>query len=301
MGKFIGKLKGELGFNKVFEKDDELKKIIDDNQIFFNLDLDLSEPVDFKENPEHKLESDKFFFVDYSDCNEDIKNIIQNYFDTIDSTAEISTLNKTNLENIEFLFYGKKIKDKFKLNFQSITPRYFIKSKSYLKFNTHIVYHHEKDVLEFKDDFNIHIDENTKKIYFKHFYDLKKLHKDFIELYKEATKEEKDNFIKGVNDYKLFKIDDSKLKLQPTNLKKLKYILDNKIMEVVFKNKKKVEKYIKRYKTSLSLTKKDNKYIVSNNKQFTDLLKIINENFYQGEITGKKLESNSTKVLDSIK
>ena len=50
-----------------------------------------------------------------------------------------------------------------KLNFQSITPKFFIKSKSFLKFNEHIVYHHEKDVLEFKDDFSIHIDEKSQK------------------------------------------------------------------------------------------------------------------------------------------
>lgn len=34
MGKFVAKLKGELGFNKVFEKDTELKKIIQDNKTF---------------------------------------------------------------------------------------------------------------------------------------------------------------------------------------------------------------------------------------------------------------------------
>ena len=143
----------------------------------------------------------------------------------------------------------------------------------------------------------MHIDEKNKKIYFKDFAHLRKINKYFIELYKEATEKEKDDFIKEINEYSLFTIDKSKLGLQPTNLKKLKYILDNKILGIVFKDQKKVEKYIKKYKSSISLASKDGKYLIGNNKEFTDLLKIINENFYQGEITGKKLESNSTKLL----
>lgn len=298
MGKFVAKLKGELGFNKVFEKDTELKKIIQDNKTFFGLNITFEEAIDFKENPEHKLEDDNFFYVDYSNTSEDIQNTLKSYFDSVTSSSEISTLNKANLQNIDFLFYGKKIEEKLKLNLQSITPKYFIKSKSFLKFfNSHIGYQYEEDVLEFKDNFDLHIDEKNKKIYFKDFAHLRKLNKDFIELYKEATEKEKDDFIKEINDSSLFTIDKSKLGLQPTNLKKLKYILDNKILGIVFKDQKKVEKYIKKYKSSISLASKDGKYLIGNNKEFTDLLKIINENFYQGEITGKKLESNSTKVL----
>lgn len=57
----------------------------------------------------------------------------------------------------------------------------------------------------------MHIDEKNKKIYFKDFANLRKLNKDFIELYKEATEKEKDYFIKEINDSSLFTIDKSKL------------------------------------------------------------------------------------------
>lgn len=297
MGKFIGQLKDDLGFNKIFRRDEELATIIEDNEVFFNVELEFEDAVDFKENPDFKLDVNQFFYVDYSSFDEDVRSKIQSYYDVINSTGEVSTLAKENLENIDFLIYGKKISNKVKLNFQSITPKYFIKSKSFLKFNSHIVYHHEKDVLEFKDELNIHIDENSKKIYFKHFSELRKIHKDFIELYSEATLEEKDEFIIEVNDYDLFSIDDSNLNLQQTNLKKLKHILDNDLIQIVFKNEKKVEKYIKKYQKGLKLRKIDNKFIVSNNRDFTALMKIIYENYYKGEITGKKLESNSTKTL----
>lgn len=297
MGKFVSKLTGNLGFNKVFEKNEELEKIIEDNAVFFNLEINIQDAVNFKENPEHKLDSEHFFYVDYSQSKKEIKDTIQSYFNAINSSGEVSTLKKENLKNIDFLFYGKQIKDKLKLNLQSVTPGFFIKSKSFLRFDLNIEYKHEKDILEFKNIFDMHIDEKTQRIYFREFSHLKKFHKDFIELYKEATENEKDDFIKQINDSELFAVDKSKLGLQPTNLKKLKFILDNKILEVVLKDHKKVDKYIKKYKSSISLSSKDGKFLISNNKEFTDLLKIINENFYEGEITGKKLESNSTKVL----
>ncbi|QDF29355.1 hypothetical protein [Halarcobacter anaerophilus] len=55
--------------------------------------------------------------------------------------------------------------------------------------------------------------------------------------------------------------------------------------------------YIRKYKDELSLYRSDGKYILKTNKDITSLLKIIFENFYQGEITGRKLESNSSKEL----
>lgn len=297
MGKFIAKLKSDLGFNKVFEKNVELDNIIKDNKIFFGLDIQIEEVIEFKENPDYKLDNGSMFYVDYSNSNEEIKNSINSYFDTINSSSEILSLSQSNLKNIDFLFYGKKIDGKVKLNLQNITPKYFVKSKSFLKMNTHITYQHEENILEFKNIFDLHIDEKNQKIYFRDFSHLRKLHKDFIDLYKEATEKEKNDFINEINKKSLFEIDKSKLNLQSTNLKKLKYILDNDILTSVFKEEKKVTKYVKRYKTSLSLSLKDGKYIINDNKDFTALLKIINENFYQGEITGKKLESNSNKVL----
>lgn len=297
MGKFIAKLKSDLGFNKVFEKNVELDNIIKDNKIFFGLDIQIEEVIEFKENPDYKLDNGSMFYVDYSNSNEEIKNTINSYFDTINSSSEILSLSQSNLKNIDFLFYGKKIDGKVKLNLQNITPKYFVKSKSFLKMNTHITYQHEENILEFKNIFDLHIDEKNQKIYFRDFSHLRKLHKDFIDLYKEATEKEKNDFINEINKKSLFEIDKSKLNLQSTNLKKLKYILDNDILTSVFKKENKVTKYVKRYQTSLSLSLKDGKYIINDNKDFTALLKIINENFYQGEITGKKLESNSNKVL----
>jgi hypothetical protein len=304
MGKFIGKLSSNLGFNKIFDKDEELAKIITDNEVFFDLEYNFEDAVDFKENPEYKLDHNQYFYVDYSQYNSDVIDTITEYYTKINSTGEITTLAKENLSKIEFLIYGKNIEGNSKLNFQVITPKYFIKSKSYLKFKTielgdEIEYKHEKDILEFKDEISIHINEDTTKIYFKYFSDLKKIHKKFIELYIEASKEEKEEFINAINDYIMFSLDDSKLKLQPSNLKKLKYILDNNMLESVFKHDKKVEKYIKRYQKSLKLKKVNDKYIVKDNRDFTSLMKVIYENYYKGEITGKKLESNSSKILET--
>lgn len=299
MGHFIGQLKSNGGFNKIFDRAIELTQIKQDNEVFFNLDIDFSESVDYTTvRPDHKLEVEKYYFLDYSQGGQDILDSIQIYLDTLESTAEIPTLIQSNLENIELLIYGKKSNNKYKLNIQVITPKYFIKSKNYLKYiNSHIEYKHEKDVLEFQDKIDIFINENEKKIYFKYFSYLKKIDNSFIELYQEASDEEQETFINEVNSHDNFEIDDSKLKLQTTNLKKLKYALDNGMVEEVLSKKRKVNSYIRRYKSELYLQKTDGIYILKTNKDITSLLKVIFENFYQGEITGKKLESNSSKEL----
>jgi hypothetical protein len=299
MGHFIGQLKNDEGFNKIFNRASELTQIKRDNEVFFNTDIDFAESVDYSTvRPDHKLESEKYYFLDYSQGGQNILDSIQIYFNTLDSTAEISTLTKDHLDKIELLIYGKKTSNKYKLNIQAITPKYFIKSKNYLKvINSHIEYKHEKDVLEFKDQIDIFIDENEKKIYFKHFANLKKIDNSFIELYQEASDEEQETFIEEVNSHENFEIDSSKLKLQTTNLKKLKYALDNGMVSEVLSKKRKVNQYIRRYKDELSLRKSEGMYVLKTNKDITSLLKVIFENFYQGEITGKKLESNSSKEL----
>ncbi|QDF29356.1 hypothetical protein [Halarcobacter anaerophilus] len=235
MGHFIGQLKNNSGFNKIFDRDSEFTQIKQDNEVFFDTELDFSDSVDYTMvRPDHKLEAEKYYFLDYSQSEGGILNSIQRYFNTLDSTAEIATLIQVNLDKIELLIYGKKINNKYKVNIQAITPKYFIKSKNYLKiFDGHIEYKHEKNVLEFKDQIDIFIDENEKKIYFKHFNYLKKIDDSFIELYQEASDEEQGTFIEEVNSHENFEIDDSKLKLQTTNLKKLKFALDNGMVKEV--------------------------------------------------------------------
>jgi hypothetical protein len=299
MGHFIGQLKNNGGFNKIFERESEFTQIRQDNEGFFSLNGDFSSSEDYTNvRPDHKLDVEKYYYLDYSQAVQDVKDAIQVYFNALDSSVEMYTLTQSNLDKIELLIYSEKIDDKYKVNIQTITPKFFIKSKSFLKvIGNHIHYSHEEDILEFKNQIDVFIDENEGRIYFKNFSHLKKISNSFIELYQEASDEEQETFIEEVNSHEDFEIDSSKLKLQTTNLKKLKYALDEGMVQNVLSKKTKVKKYIKKYKDELTLKKSSGKYVLKTNKDITSLLKVIYESFYEGEITGKKLESNSSKPL----
>lgn len=294
MGKFLGRLKDNSSFNKIFDSSEHLERIINDNQEFFNIDFSDVGVVDFIKNPEYKLEDDEWFVIDYSQCSEAIGETVADYYSACESTAELASLNRQNVSKLSFFVFGKQNGEYWKVNLQSIKPSFLVTSRSYFKIDHHIEYGHNENVLDFKNSVDIHISQEEKKIYFKKFADLKKVDKKFIELYKEASHEEAESFIEEVNGNGLFNID-SGVKLESTNLKKLKFLLDDVDIAEFLKKEGKLKKYIKKYE--IPLIKEDKKFLVRTNKDFTSLMKVFYENFYQGEITGKLRESNSNKVL----
>lgn len=298
MENFIGQIINKQTYVKITEDKELLKKLKESNENYFKTVYDF-ESVDYHSvRADYKLDSDKYFHIDYSTSAEEIQKSLLEYFKMVDSTGKISKLDKKDLGNIELLIYGKKVNNKHKLNIQTITKRNYIISKTLIGFKLDsLEIKEQKDELEFRDSIDVIIDEESQKIYFKNFSDLKKIDTVFIELYMEATEEEQKEFVDSVNSFKDFNIDYSKLKLLTTNLKKLKYALDNGMVTDVLSKKTKVDKYIKKYKSQLELKKIKGVYTLSTNKHITSLLKVIYENFYEGEITGKRLESNSSKEL----
>lgn len=298
MENFIGQLVNKHAHVKITEDKELLKKLKESNQNYFNTEYDF-ESVDYHSvRADYKLDSDKYFHIDYSTSAEEIKKSLLEYFKMFDSTGEISKLDKKDLGKLELLIYGKKEKNKHKLNVQTITKRNFITSKTLLGFKLDsLEIKEQKNELEFKDFIDVIIDEESQTIYFKNFSDLKKVDNVFIELYKEATIEEVHKFIEDVNEFEEFNIESSKLKLLSTNLKKLKYAHENEMVKEVLSKKTKVNKYIRKYKEQLELKKIGGIFQIKENKDMTSFLKVIYESLYEGEITGKKLESNSSQEI----
>jgi len=297
MGEFIGQLKKGNGFNRVFEETKKLEKIKIKNKTFFNFDGNYENLTVFIDDPEYKLDDDGWFSIDYSECEDSIKKSIQNYFNVFEDIGNIADLTKSNLSQLDFLLYAKKKNTYWQINLQTITSKYFIKSKSFLQFrgvNNTLEYKNEENALEFQDIVNIHICQKNKKIYFKRMSDLRKINDDFVNLYKEASVKEVKDFVKQINDNKLFIMNEG-ISPESTNLKKLKFLIDDGQIDEFFKKPKKITKYIKKY--TIKLTKKEDQYLINNNADISLLMKIFYENFYQGEITGDLKENNSNKKI----
>ncbi|OIR25601.1 hypothetical protein [Bathymodiolus thermophilus thioautotrophic gill symbiont] len=294
--------KNQDNFYKVLELEEDLTDLIKERKCFFEFDNDINE-IDFIKNPTYKLEKkstkddsvkDDWFFIDYSK-NQNIKEIIGEYRDIFESSAEYcSNLTIENINKISFLINAKKVEGQYSINFQVVTSGSYIKSRQFLKIGSKKArYKKEENILNINDKIDIHISEINNKIYFKNFAHIKKINEVFIELYRESTEEEIKSFFEKISECSMFSIQD--FPKQEKNSKGIKYILDNKGIDFS-KNKGKISDYIEKYPTNLN---KDSEglYKIHSNKDLTNFLKIINEHYYEGEITGNHMESNSSKTL----
>lgn len=246
-----------------------------------------------KKTPTDDSTEDEWFFISYSE-NAEIKDIVQSYIDKFDSSAEYSNLTTNNINKINFLINAEKEQEKYSINIQVVKNTSYIQSRQFLKIGSNEAkYKTEENILNLTDNIDIHISEVDNKIYFKKFADIKKINKVFVELYRESTQEELDSFKEKVKKCSMFSM--KEFSIQERNSKSIKYILDNNKVDFS-SDKDKINKYINKYPTEL---KKDDGglYKIHSNKDLTNLLKVINEHYYEGEITGNHMESNSSKIF----
>ncbi|EKR8002107.1 hypothetical protein P9H72_001686, partial [Campylobacter fetus] len=77
--------------------------------------------------------------------------------------------------------------------------------------NDNIKYQKNDKSLIFRNEIDIFIQKNLNRIYFKKFNDLKYFDKRFIDIYREATKEEVESFkelVKKIDSFSISIIDD---------------------------------------------------------------------------------------------
>lgn len=293
MGRLLGQRKNRDMY-KVFNRASQLTQIQANNKTFFDLDIDTTNIVDFKANVDYKLDNEHWFYIDYTTCTDDIKKYIQEFYNTFKSPGKLADLTKDDLSELLFLIYGNLESAKWKLNFQVITKGSHILSRSILGFHSKkLSYEHHTDKLDFKDFVDIHIDEKETRIYFKQFYNIKNIHRDFILLYADASKKEIDGFVIDINKSSLFTIS-KKIKPKERNLKKIKLLLDSGRMSILTKASE-ITDYITKYSINLQMV--GTKYIVDDNQSLTELVKILEESYYESEITKEKRETNSSKKL----
>ncbi len=149
----------------------------------------------------------------------------------------------------------------------------------------------------------INLKENA--IYFRKFEILNALDGRFAEFYREATKEQFNTFIDKMR--KTLKgeieINIGYDKIKPINLKKINLMLkkeenNQSKLEIVLDllDKDKLKNYAKDFKSPLYVN--GGFKVIQENKDMTDLLKILNEDYYLTYITQKKRESHSSVAVN---
>ncbi len=279
-------------------KDDEKLK---ENPFFAEVDLSAIRPIEFKENEDAypRKEHDEWFVIKDSDLS---------FFKRIKECLKHCDRAKPHFKDLKFFAF---VYNGFMINIQKITPKYVIEKRSlaWLDFSGDKV-QYQCDLYKSGIELGSHIDAiiNLKEnaIYFRKLEILSALDNEFVEFYREANEEEFNTFIdkmhKTLNGGIEIKIGYEKIK--PINLKKINLMLkkegenNQSRLDIVLNlhDKDKLKSYAKDFESPLYV---DGGFkVIQENKDMTNLLKILNEDYYLTYITQKKRESHSSVAVN---
>ncbi len=279
-------------------KDDEKLK---ENPFFAEIDLSAIRPIEFKGNEDAhpREEHDEWFVIRDSDLS---------FFKRIKECLDRCDRAKPHFKDLNFFAF---VYNGFMINIQKITPKYMIEKRlwAFLDFSGDEV-QYKCNLYENGVELGSHIDAiiNLKEnaIYFRKFEILSALDNEFVEFYREANEEEFNTFIdkmyKTLNGGIEIKIGYEKIK--PINLKKINLMLkeegenNQSRLDIVLNlhDKDKLKNYAKDFESPLYV---DGGFkVIQENKDITNLLKILNEDYYLTYITQKKRESHSSVAVN---
>ncbi|WQV85434.1 hypothetical protein KVK67_03490 [Helicobacter pylori] len=301
----------ENGLNALIKQKDRIIKAYDmgiknneqlkENPFFAEVDLSAIRPIEFKGNEDaHPREEHDEWFV--------IKDSNLSFFEQIKKCLEKCDHAKPHFKDLKFFAF---VYNGFMINIQKITPKHVIEKRlwAFLDFSGDKI-QYKCNLYESGVELGSHIDAiiNLKEnaIYFRKFEILSALDNEFVEFYREATEEEFNTFTnkmhKTLNGGIEIKIDYKKIK--PINLKKINLMLkkeerSNQSKLDIFLNlydEYKLKNYAKDFESPLYV---DGGFkVIQENKDITNLLKILNEDYYLTYITQKKRESHSSVAVN---
>ncbi len=278
------------------KNNEELKE----NPFFAEVDLSAIKLIEFKGNEDaHPREEYDEWFV--------IRDGNLSFFERIKECLKHCDRAKPDFKKLKFFAF---VYNGFMINIQKITPKHVIEKRlwAFLDFNGDKVQYkcnlYENGV-ELGDHIDAIINLKENAIYFRKFEILSALDGRFAEFYREATKEQFNTFIDKMR--KTLKgeieINIGYDKIKPINLKKINLMLkkeenNQSKLEIVLDllDKDKLKNYAKDFKSPLYVNGgfKD----IQENKDMTNLLKILNEDYYLTYITQKKRESHSSVAVN---
>ena len=201
------------------------------------------------------------------------------------------------MKKVKFFMYS----DENIINVQRVYNSAILKATSLLKFfNNSIGYEFYNDVVEIRNERDLIIDVLNKIVYFRKFEILTSLDKKFIDYYREATDEEVKVFKENLEDkIPLFSISGD-FKIGSRNSKKIKFILDNELLESFVRKDKELKKYINKFPIILKDFKVNSRFntlFADNDTKLKHIVNIIHECYTITEITKKTRVNNSYKEL----
>lgn len=290
--KLLAKVSGKTGEHRVvFTSEDQMRLI----KGFDVPDIDMERAIEF--NPERKLESDEWFYIDLDD--EHIADMIMPYIEAGASTADLNIVSSDDYTRIEVVY---KIisptveNEKSLIIFQKITNGSQIANKRFLCFSSHEpVLVQQRDSIEFTNRQDAFFDGHSR-LFFKNFSSIR-------------------SFLPGIDDYYRLATDDEIISLKEAapvsflgefkigirNRKRLAAIMNDGNIDLKspsFQNK--LRNYASRYSECGLVLGDDDKFKIQNDRELGAFLSLASGRYYTSETTDEKMEAKDATSLKKI-
>ncbi|MFH2140787.1 MAG: hypothetical protein ABIJ97_00085 [Bacteroidota bacterium] len=253
------------------------------NQELFQLPDDLDNPKVY--NSDYKLEDDEWFHIPDFSIKPYCIDFLMKPFISIDY-IQISNLG---LQNIRFLCSYQS----GGYYFQTITSSNIIKRK-WLKLSDTPSLEKDSPILVINDFPDAIYKKDNDTLYFKRLSSITSIFKGIDELYKEATQQEtekflKSNFIKLESDYDANKV-------KTTNRKRIAMAMAT-IEQYSSKEKTTIYSYIKEYCQDLAFDESESNFTIAGEEDLKKLLYGIEQRYYTTKLGDEKRLANSITII----
>ncbi|STP12961.1 Uncharacterised protein [Helicobacter mustelae] len=261
----------------------------------WNYKFEKLEEVDFVEQGRgnYKLNENEIFFIKTKD------EEIGDYLEYIKNTSACNSITKDNLRDLETLYVFDKREGKFHLYIQRIMPSARVE-KTYLSalLDRGLACIETKKInIPVCDRTHLYWNQEKQKIYFRKFSDLEQVFPVFAKYYREATKEDIENF-KNTEKYPFLQIKITDFESLPkTKLKTIAIIVDE--LEKVKDKFEEYKNYASKYKQSFV---QGDKFEINDAKDIDHLADIVFRRIYTTEAGDEETRyANSYKTIDNPK
>lgn len=269
------------------------KKILSTNDNIFEDVLGKTDDFEFVAYTANRMpEEDLWFYIeDFSNQTYVKPQTILNHNSSelpVLNSSELPTLKRDEFDKIEFLAIDN---DKY-IFYQRITKSKQITKKSIFFFSTEFQYQTECPILTLNPYPDAIFEKSKNRLYFQKLSAISNIFDGINELYKEASYEEVNKFLK--NDFIQCADGFESKSVNIPNRKKITQVTE-KLQELTPTQINKLLDYTKKYCPNICI--KNRLYKIGNDKELKQLLDGICENYYTKPITNEKTLAHSTSKL----
>lgn len=266
-------------------KSKEFRKIVslENEEIYPKKQSLFQNAVDY--TPEYKLEEDEWFKItNFSKNDYGIENLLKQDFDSVD----FDLLTKKEFDKIDFLF--TEIEQS--IFFQNIPKSQLLKKKMIGNFGESFKYIAESKQIFIKEIPDAVYDTQTDALYFRKLESITGIFKGIDQLYREATTEETEKFLK--NDFISLDNEYDVSKVKIPNRKRIALATDI-LNNLSAADKKNIFNYISEYCSNLK--KDESSFLISSEDDLKLILFGIQQRFYTTPVGNEKRIANSVIKL----